>query len=209
MRTASLIFIFLLLLFLFVQPSFSETSLIEVESSRHLEERTGIESFVNITLNYSFTENVVGLIVTEHIPSDFKFVNSYSNPPASAVKTNETANEVKWLFISLEQKKEITIQYTVEVPINFNENTYTIEGYWKAVGTETEATGISPTTTIQAGTSSTTTVEEETSPTPTIQEEKPIGSAMPIHIIASIGAVLVAAVIIVVFLARRRSVARG
>jgi hypothetical protein len=208
MRTVSFVFIFLSLLFLFVQPLFAEASLIEVESSRHLEEGTGTESFVNVTLNYSFTENTAGLIVTERIPSDFTFVNSYSNPPASAVKTNETTNEIKWLFISLEQKKELTIEYTVKVPINFNENTYTIEGYWKAVNTETEATGISPTTTIQAGTSSTTTVEEETSPTP-IQEEKPIGSAMPIHIIASIGAVLVAAVIIVVFLARRRSVARG
>jgi len=128
-------------------------------------------------------------IVTERIPSDFKFVNSYSNPPASAVKTNETANEVKWLFISLEQKKEITIHYTVEVPINFNENTYPIDGYWKAVSTETEAAGISPTT--------------------KIQEEKSIDSTIPIHIIASIGAVLVAAVIIVVILARRHSFARG
>ena len=196
MRTASLVFIFLLLLFLFVQPSFSETSLIEVESSRHLEERTGTESLVNIILNYSFTENIVGLIVTERVPSDFKFVNSYSNPPASAVKTNETTNEVKWLYISLEQKKEITIHYTVETPLNFNENTYTIEGYWKAVGTETEATGISPNTTIR-------------SPTTEIQEENPIGSTIPIHIIASIGAVLVATVIIVAMLARRNRFARG
>jgi hypothetical protein len=196
MRKASLVFIFLSLLFLFVHPAFTETSLIEVESSRHLEEGTGTESFVNITLNYSFTENIVGLIVTERIPSDFKFVNSYSNPPASAVKTNETANEVKWLFISLEQKKEITIQYTVEVPINFNGNTYTINGYWKAVGTETEAAGISPTTKIH-------------SPTTEIQEEKSIDSTIPIHIIASIGAVLVAAVIIVVILARRHSFAQG
>jgi hypothetical protein len=209
MRTVSLVFIFLSLLFLFVHPAFTETSSIEVESSRHLKEGTGTESFVNITLNYSFTENIVGLIITERIPSDFKFVNSYSNPPASAVKTNETTNEVKWLFISLEQKKELTIQYTLEVPINFNENTYTIEGYWKAVSTETEATGISPTTTIQEGTSTTTTVEEETSTTTTIQEEKSINSTISIHIITSIGAVLVAAVIIVVILARRHSFARG
>jgi len=188
MRMVSLVFIFLSLLFLFVHPAFTETSSIEVESSRHLEEGTGTESFVNITLNHSFTENIVGLIITERIPSDFKFVTSYSNPPASAVKTNETANEIKWLFISLEQKKEITIHYTVKVPINFNENTYTIEGYWKAVGTETEATGISPTT--------------------KIQEEKSIDSTIPIHIIASIGAVLVAVVIIVVILARRHSFAR-
>jgi len=196
MRMVSLVFIFLSLLFLFVHPAFTETSSIEVESSRHLEEGTGTESFVNITLNYSFTENIVGLIITERIPSDFKFVNSYSNPPASAVKTNETTNEVKWLFISLGQKKELTIQYTLEVPINFNENTYTIEGYWKAVSTETEATGISPTTTIHF-------------PTTEIQEEKSIDSTIPIHIIASIGAVLVAAVIIVVILARRRSFARS
>jgi hypothetical protein len=189
MRIVSLVFIFLSLLFLFVHPAFTETSSIEVESSRHVEEGIGTESFVNITLNYSFTENIVGLIITERIPSDFKFVTSYSNPPASAVKTNETANEVKWLFISLEQKKEITIHYTVEVPINFNENTYTIDGYWKAVGTETEAAGVSPTT--------------------EIQEEKSIDSTIPIHIIASIGAVLVAAVIIVVILARRRSFARS
>ena len=181
---------------MFVYPAFTEASSIEVESSRHLEEWTGAESFVNIILNYSFTENIVGLIVTERIPSDFKFVNSYSNPPASAVKTNETANEVKWLFISLEQKKEITIQYTVEVPINFNENTYTIDGYWKAVGTETEATGISPNTTIHSSTTE-------------IQEEKSVDSTIPIHIIAYIGAVLVAAVIIVVILARRHSFARG
>ena len=219
MRKASLVLIFLSLLFLFVQPSFTETSVIEVESSRYLEEWTGTESFVNIILNYSFTENTAGLIVTERIPSDFKFVNSHSNPPASAVKTNETTNEVKWLFISLEQKKELTIQYTVEVPLNFNENTYTIEGYWKAVSAEAEATGISPTTTIQEETSPitpveeenspTTPVEEETSPTTTIPEEKSIVSTIPIHIIASIGAVLVAAVIIVVFLARRRNFARG
>jgi len=196
MRMVSLVFIFLSLLFLFVHPAFTETSSIEIESSRHVEKGTGTESFVNITLNYSFTENIVGLIITERIPSDFKFVNSYSNPPASAVKTNETANEVKWLFISLEQKKELTIHYTVEVPINFNENTYTIDGYWKAVSTETEAAGISPTTKIQ-------------SPTTEIQEEKSIDSTIPIHIIASIGAVLVAAVIIVVILARRHSFARG
>jgi hypothetical protein len=196
MRIVSLVFIFLSLLFLFVHPAFTETSSIEVESSRHVEEGIGTESFVNITLNYSFTENIVGLIITERIPSDFKFVTSYSNPPASAVKTNETANEVKWLFISLEQKKEITIHYTVEVPINFNENTYTIDGYWKAVGTETEAAGVSPTTEIYSSTTE-------------IQEEKSIDSTIPIHIIASIGAVLVAAVIIVVILARRHSFARG
>ena len=121
MRTASLVFIFLLSLFLFVQPSFTETALIEVESSRHLEEGTGTESFVNVCLNLSITENIAGLIVTEQIPTDFKLVNSSSVPPASAVRINLTTNEVKWLFISLEQKREINIQYTLELPSEFNE----------------------------------------------------------------------------------------
>ena len=194
MKTASLPFIFLLALLLFVQPSIAETSPIEIEATRNLEEKTGTESFVNVCLNLSITENIAGLIVTEQIPTDFKFVNSTSVPPASAAKINLTTNEFKWLFISLEQKNKLTIQYTLKFPIEFNENSYTIKGNWKAVSTETEATGFLPTTEVQ--------VEQPTAP-----QREP--TTMPTYLIVGIGAVIVAVVVIVVMLARRYGFARS
>ena len=194
MKTASLPFIFLLALFLFVQPSIAETSSIEIEATRDLEGATGTESFVNVCLNLSITENIAGLIVTEQIPTDFKLVNSSSVPPASAVRINLTTNEVKWLFISLEQKREINIQYTLELPSEFNENSYTINGNWKAVSTETEATGFLPTTEVQG------------EPTTTPQRDP---TTIPTHLILGIAAVIIAVVVIAVMLARRYSFARS
>lgn len=192
MKKASLPFIFLLTPLLLVQPSIAETS-IEIEATRNIE-ATNTENFVNVFLNLSITEDIAGLIVAEQLPTDFKFVNSTSVPPASAVRINVTTNEVKWLFISLEQKKEITIQYTLEVPSEFNENSYTINGNWKAASIETEATGILPTTEVQGSQTTGTTREP-----PTI---------LP-YLIASMGAVMIAVVVIAVILSRRGSFTRS
>ena len=184
MKKLSLLLISFSFLFLFVQPALTQTSTIQVVPTRHI--TIGTENNVDITLNYSFTENVAGLIVTEIIPSNFKYVTSISTPSSSSVKTNVTANEIKWLYISLEGKSEITIQYTLETPSNFNENAYTIEGYWSAIGTETEATGTSPTTPINL-------------PTTNI-----LDTITTTQLIGGIGAISVAVVIIVILLARRR-----
>ena len=178
--------LFLLTLLLVVHPAIAETTSIEIEATRNLEAATGADGFVNVCLNLSITENVAGLIVTEQLPDAIKFVNSSSVPPASAVRINLTTNEVKWLFISLEQKKEVTIQYTLEVPVEFNENGYTITGNWKAVGTETEATGLLPATEVQGK-----------------------SATLPTYLIAGIGAIIVVAAVIVVILARRHSFTRG
>lgn len=195
MKTSTLFFLFLMLLFLFVKPAFTEASSIEINSSRHLDDVASPESSVTVQLNYSLTGDILGLIITERFPSGFKFINSSSNPPADAAKYNETASEVKWLFISLQQTSEIAINYTVEIPINVSENTYTFEGYWKAVSTETEASGVSPNTEIQV---------ERVRAT-----ENSIDSPIPIHIIAIPAMVVVAAVIIVIILARRHGFAGG
>lgn len=194
MKTSTLFFLFLTLL-LFVKPAFTEASSIEINSSRHLDDVASPESFVTVQLNYSLTGDILGLIITERIPSGFKFINSSSNPPANAAKYNETASEVKWLFISLQQTSKIALNYTVEIPITVLENTYTFEGYWKAVSTETEASGVSPNTEIQVERVRTT--------------ENSINFPIPIHIIAILATVMVVAVIIVVILARRHRFAGG
>jgi hypothetical protein len=155
MKSYALFLSCLTLLFLFAEPAFTETSSIEVNPSRHLDEVTSPESFVTVQLNSSLTGDISGLIITERIPSEFKFINSSSTPPASAAKYNQTASEVKWLFISLQQTSEIAIKYTVEVPISVSENTYTFEGYWNAVSAETEASGVSPTSEIHVSVSPT------------------------------------------------------
>ncbi len=195
MKTSALFLLFLTLLFLFVKPAFTEASSIEINFSRHLTDVASPESYVTVQLNCSLTGDIAGLIITERIPSEFKFVNSSSNPPSSATKYNETASEVKWLFISLQQTSEITVTYTVEIPINAIEDTYTFEGYWSAVSTETEASGVSPNTEIQV---------ERVHAT-----ENSIDSQIPIHIIAMLATVVVAAVIIVIILARRHAFAGG
>lgn len=186
MKTASLTFTFLLALLLVVHPAIAETTSIEIEATRDLEEATGAEGFVNVCLNLSITENIAGLIVTEQLPDAINFVNSSSVPPASAVRINLTTNEVKWLFISLEQKNEVTIQYMLEIPVEFNENGYALSGNWKAVGTETEATGLLPTTEVHGK-----------------------STTIPTYLIAGIGAVIVVAAVIVVILARRHSFTRS
>ncbi len=153
MKTSTLFLLCLTLLFLFVNSAFTQASSIEIATSRNLDEVASPESFVTVQLTCSLTGTISGLIITEQIPSEFKFASSSSTPPASAAKYNATASEVKWLFMSFQQANSIVINYTVEIPISVSEDTYTFEGYWKAVSTETEASGVSPTSEIQVSTS--------------------------------------------------------
>jgi hypothetical protein len=194
MKTFVLFLLFLTLFFVVVQPTFTETPSIEVDYSRHLDKVAILGSFVIVQLNCSLKGNISGLIITERIPNEFKFVNSSSNPPANAAKYNEPASEVKWLFISLQQTSEIVIAYTLEVPINIEEKNYTIEGYWKAVDRETRASGVSPILEIQ--------VESER------QTENSFGSTVPIRSLIIVVLIAATAVVIVVFLTRKHGFAR-
>ena len=192
MKKTSSSLIFVLALILLVQPVIAEAS-IELNGTRNVE-TTNNENIVRVHLNLSITENIAGLIIAEQIPTNFSFVNSTSSPPASAVRINVTTNEVKWLFISLEQTRELTIVYTLEISTEFNEASYNINGNWKATSSETEATGVLPTTEMQT---------ESTTDTP---QEHPISAY---YIIAGMGAVIIAAVVITIILARRDSFTRS
>lgn len=229
MKKLYLVLIFFSLLFLVVQPALTQASVIQIEPTRHFV--TGAENTLDITLYYTFSSNVAGLIVTEIVPKEFEFVTSNSVPPSDAIKTNETANEIKWLFINLEGKSELIIQYTLEIPANFNENAYIITGNWDAVGTNTETSGTAPETPLtfskefisdgESVDSTSSTQEKETAdPTTTTQKDDFTGEPteltheseletfnMPIYLIGGVGAVS-AVVVVSVILARRRNISR-
>ena len=104
---------------------------------------------VVVRLDCSLLGDVTGLVVIERFPAGFRFTGSTSNPAANGAKLNETASELKWVFINLETGANIEINYTVDVPVVAQEGSFQFEGEWKAVTYEGEGYGYSPTTQIR------------------------------------------------------------
>jgi hypothetical protein len=149
MKLSSILLLFPTLLVVCITSTFSETPSIQVDVSRYLEKNViSPESVFTVQLNCSMVENITGVIIMERLPIGFKFVNSTSRPPRTAIKFNETVNEVNWLFISLQGMKDVMINYTVEVTVEVEEGTYVFKGDWMAVGYEGRASGLCPVTEI-------------------------------------------------------------
>jgi hypothetical protein len=119
--------------------SMASASPLSVEASRTLDKTTvKFGETLTITLTYTPSEDVIGLIITEKLPLGFKLVSASPEPDIY----NEAEGIAKWLFRSIVRIEPGTITYKVLVPEDAELGTYIIEGIWAAASLTETAEGV-------------------------------------------------------------------